>query len=198
MRVLAAFVVVAIPLYGMAISISSIVAPAHYHLPLQATARVAFDAGSPHHHSALAEHEHEHEDDHDDAAAGVHYPAPPTNYPVHSEHHDASERLTTLEPDHDHGRAAGASHHESRIGHHSHHVDQSGVVYLESDPDRSDLGAAGNHASPGADAALPARALPIPPIAGRAHSVPEGIRLFASRDSEPPLRPPSRHGRSHA
>ena len=71
------------------------------------------------------------------------------------------------------------------------------MVYVEGDPERTDPVNAGKHVTGGGEAALPASSMAILPALDP-KLVPCGIGLFVSRESEPPLRPPSARGSKHA
>ena len=191
MHFLAMLVMVALPLNGASLAVSSIVSPAHYHVAGEQAALVDVAANAPRvapgsidadaHHfetSGVQHHPGQHDDHHEHATGDVDNGATPDN-----EHHQ------------DH--AATDSHHDGGIGRHRHGLEQADVVYVEGDPERTDPVNAGKHVSGGAEAALPARSLAILP-APDPQLVPRGIGLFVSRESEPPLRPPSARGSSHA
>ena len=192
MRVLAMLLLVALPLNGAWLAVSSIVSPAHYHVAEKQSAHVVLDGNATRvapgsidadthafeisggHEHRMAEHRHHH------------------NHPTVDADHRAA-------PEHAHPRdhAATDSHHDGGIGHHRHGLEQADVVYVEGDPERTDPLNAGKHVTGGAEAALPARSMAILP-APDPKLVPCGIGLFVSRESEPPLRPPSARGSCHA
>ena len=196
MRVLSMLVVVALPLQGVSNRVSSIVSPAHYHLPAQMPAPAV---EAPHDRSASEDRDEPHDLDNpgsrqdrvaEDDEHRHHLTEDSDHRPLPEAGHDDDHDLHPHRP-HD------AGHHDSLIGHHSHEVEQADVVYLEGEPDHSDAGAAGKQATAGAEAALPSSSMAIPAMAGT-QALPEGVRLFVSRTTEPLLRPPSARGSSQA
>jgi len=190
MQVLVVLVMAVLPLRGVTMAVSSIEAPAHYHLPLQPTAAIPLVAETSHPHSHPAPVDHDHDHSHDLEILDIHPPAVDGHGGHDDDAREASERLATLESGDHHTLNAATHHHDAGMGHHGHALEQADVVYVADDADRSVPGAAGTHSTTSVDAALPARVPPIPAIDGTL-LLPEGIRLFASRESEPALRPPS-------
>lgn len=192
MRVLAMLVMVALPLNGAWLAVSSIVAPAHYHVGEEQSAHGVLDGNATRVAPGSIDadmqafeipggHEHrlaEHRDHHDHPAVDADRGAAPDHA-------------------HPHDHAASDSHHDGGIGHHRHGLEQADVVYVEGDPERSDPVNAGKHVSGGGEAALPVRSMAILPVPD-ALLLPCGIGLFVSLESEPPLRPPSARGSGHA
>ena len=189
MRVLAMLVMVALPLNGAWLAVSSIVSPAHYHVAQEQAPLFDLAANAPravpgsidadtHAFEIPGGHEHRLADHHDHPTV------------------DADRRAA---PEHAHPRdyAASDSHHDRGIGHHRHGLEQADVVYVGGDPEHPDPVNAGKHVTGGGEAALPSRSMAILPVPV-AQLLPCGIGLFVSRESEPPLRPPSARGSSHA
>ena len=191
MRVLAMLVMVALPLNGAWLAVSSIVSPAHYHVGEAQSAHVVLDGNATRVAPGSIDadmqafeipggHEHrlaEHRDHHDHAT-------------------DDGDHGTTLDHGHHQKQTARDSHHDGGIGHHRHGLQQTDVVYVEGDPERTDPVHAGKHVT-GGEAALPVRSMAILPVPD-ALLLPCGIGLFVSLESEPPLRPPSARGSGQA
>ena len=186
-------VVVILPLHGVADGVSSILSPAHYHVPGEQPAVVPVISEAPHDHTApvLQDEPHDHH------TQGRHHAAP-VEHADHPDHAiEASDHRATAKPDHHQelhrDQTSNGSQHDAVIGRHSHGLDQANVVYLEGDPERSDLGAAGKHAAASAEAALPAWSMPALATIG-AQALPSAGCHFRSCRDEPLLRPPSAIG----
>lgn len=193
MQVLAMLVVVILPLNGARLAASSIVSPAHYHIAKEVPALALLVAEAPHHHPVQADHVELPDADIPEVpqhASGGH-----AGHHDHAREHRAHRAV--FDPGHHQDPATDARDHDAWIGHHSHGLEQAGVVYVENEPERTELGAAGSQLTAGTEAALPARWMSILAMPGT-QLLPEGIRRFVSRDSEPLLRPPSACGSSHA
>lgn len=116
---------------------------------------------------------------HESLSAGV----PPPSAATHA--HDANRG-------NDHAGAV-PRRQSSLVGHHAHGFADSGVVYLDGDPDHPDSSSAGKHAAAAADAALTGWWMPMRGAMGT-QSLPHAHWRYQSHPGTPALRPPAAPG----
>jgi len=218
-RVLAALIAVLLPLQGISGAMAAIQAPAHYHervasvteapAPAQLRAPPAIEAKRVASHVRVAEHSHE--------APPVHGGTASSHEPRHAphSHHASPHRDVRPAPPHHPsissdvpsapaaGHAGGDNvsdrHVDARaqrqsllVGHHVHALEDTGVVYLQGDPDRPDSSSTGKHAA-AADAALTGWWMPMRGSMG-AQPLPHARWRYQSHTGMPALRPPAASG----